>query len=95
MSEESVKYFQQWIEKAEEDRLVVQQLIDADSTARGAIGFHCQQAAEKFLKAYLIVNGIDPEKNHNLEFLVRRCSDISPGPYDQTEMASLMIRLRN
>jgi len=76
MSKESDEYFLQWIEKAEEDRLVVQQLVDADSSARGAIGFHCQQAAEKFLKAYLIFHGIDPERTHNLEFLVKRCSDI-------------------
>jgi len=38
MSKESDEYFLRWIEKAEEDRLVVQQLVDADSSARGAIG---------------------------------------------------------
>ena len=70
MNEDTKQYVLQWIEKAEEDRLVVQQLVDADSTARGAIGFHCQQAAEKFIKAYLIFLGIDPERTHNLEFLV-------------------------
>jgi HEPN domain-containing protein len=76
MNEDTKQYALQWIEKAEEDRLVVQQLVDADSTARGAIGFHCQQAAEKFIKAYLIFHGIDPERTHNLEFLVERCSAI-------------------
>ncbi|MEI6684370.1 MAG: HEPN domain-containing protein [Bacteroidota bacterium] len=70
MNEDTKQYVLQWIEKAEEDRLVVQQLVAADSTARGAIGFHCQQAAEKFIKAYLIFLGIDPERTHNLEFLV-------------------------
>ncbi len=76
MNEDTKQYVLQWIEKAEEDRLVVQQLVAADSTARGAIGFHCQQAAEKFIKAYLIFLGIDPERTHNLEFLVERCSSI-------------------
>ena len=76
MNDGTKQYVLQWIEKAEEDRLVVQQLFDAGSIARGAIGFHCQQAAEKFVTAYLIFHGIDPERTHNLEFLVERCSDI-------------------
>ena len=42
----------------------------------GAIGFHCQQAAEKFLKAFLILNETDPEKTHNIEFLLRQCAAI-------------------
>ena len=73
------RYVQQWIEKADEDLLVVHQLMDADSTARGAIGFHCQQAVEKYLKAFLIFHGIEPERTHNLEFLLERCSTVDPG----------------
>jgi HEPN domain-containing protein len=72
-------YVGQWIEKAEEDLLVVHQLIEAESTALGTIGFHCQQAAEKFLKAFLIYHSIEPERTHNLEFLVERCAGIDPG----------------
>ena len=67
----------QWIEKAEEDRLVVHQLMEANSSAMGAIGFHCQQAAEKFLKAFLIFHGIEPPRTHNIEFLLKQCSEIA------------------
>jgi len=76
MNDELKQYVLQWIEKADEDSLVVHQLFEADSIARGTIGFHCQQAAEKYLKAFLIFHGIEPERTHNLEFLLARCSDI-------------------
>ena len=59
-------YVRQWIEKAEEDLLVAHQLFDAESTALGTIGFHCQQAVEKFLKAFLIYHSLEPERTHNL-----------------------------
>ena len=72
-------YVGQWIEKAEEDLLVVHQLFDAESTALGTIGFHCQQAVEKFLKAFLIYHSIEPERTHNLEFLLERCAGIDSG----------------
>ncbi len=42
-------YFEQWISKAEEDLSVVLQLLEIESPAKGIIGFHCQQAAEKFV----------------------------------------------
>ena len=54
MNDDLKIYVLKWIEKADEDRLVVHQLFEADSIARGTIGFHCQQAAEKYLKAFLI-----------------------------------------
>ncbi len=76
MNDELKRYVQQWIEKADEDRLVVHQLFEADSVARGTIGFHCQQAAEKYLKAFLIFHAIEPERTHNLEFLLERCAVI-------------------
>ena len=78
MKDETTKYFRQWIEKAEEDLLVVQQLIAADSMAKGAIGFHCQQAAEKFLKSFLIFHNKEPIRTHNIEFLIEQCSAIDP-----------------
>jgi HEPN domain-containing protein len=76
LTEELKKYIRQWIEKAEEDRLVVKQLIDADSSAKGVMGFHCQQSAEKYLKAFLIFCGGQPPRTHNIEYLLNQCSQI-------------------
>jgi HEPN domain-containing protein len=38
------------------------------------ICFHCQQAAEKYLKGFLVLNGIeDPPHIHDLETLCMKC----------------------
>lgn len=38
--------------------------------------WHCQQCAEKVLKAFLIANDVDPPKTHNLEDLYELCKNI-------------------
>jgi len=45
MSDEMKNYVKQWINKAEEDLLVVNQLMKMEFPPKGAIGFHCQQSA--------------------------------------------------
>jgi len=40
------------------------------------ICYHCAQAAEKYLKGYLIYNDIIPQKTHNLLFLNNICKEI-------------------
>ena len=44
---------QRWLEKAEHDRRAADALLDQDPPITDAAGFHCQQAVEKLLKAYL------------------------------------------
>jgi len=39
------------------------------------ICYHCQQAVEKYLKAFLCYNGVIPPKIHVLEILCALCSD--------------------
>ena len=38
--------------------------------------FHCQQAAEKFLKAFLIFKGQDIAKTHNIKFLLEESAKL-------------------
>jgi HEPN domain-containing protein len=71
-------YLKQWIEKAEEDLQVVHQLMTMDNRPKGAIGFHCQQAAEKFLKTFLVYHQSDVPKTHNIEFLLEQCKITDP-----------------
>ncbi|MCL1931758.1 MAG: HEPN domain-containing protein [Treponema sp.] len=42
------------------------------------ICYHCQQAAEKYLKAVLCYNGVIPPKIHVLETLCALCSEFDP-----------------
>ena len=70
------EYVHQWIDRACEDLLVVEKLTEGDIIATNAACFHCQQAVEKFLKAFLIANGQDIIKTHNIEFLLSECSEL-------------------
>jgi len=42
------------------------------------VGFHLQQAAEKFLKAFLFSRSFDPPKTHNIEYLIEQCKTSEP-----------------
>ena len=55
-SPEEVKreLFEKWMRRAEEDLAVAEQLLSDDVPYFGSIGFHAQQAAEKFLKAFRV-----------------------------------------
>ncbi|MEI6885337.1 MAG: HEPN domain-containing protein [Bacteroidota bacterium] len=78
MSEPEINYIRQWLDKAEEDLLVARQLLSMDVIAKGAVGFHLQQAAEKFLKAFLFSRSFDPPKTHNIEYLIEQCKTSEP-----------------
>jgi HEPN domain-containing protein len=56
---------QEWLAKAEEDFRVSEHLL-AEDGFHTAIGFHAQQAAEKYLKALLVQHQIEFPKTHNL-----------------------------
>jgi HEPN domain-containing protein len=40
--------------------------------------YHCQQCAEKYLKAYLIAHGETPPRTHDLEQLLALCAVHDP-----------------
>ena len=76
MNQATIDFIKQWLLKANEDLLVVNKLTEFEIVATSSVCFHCQQAVEKFLKAFLIANGVDIKKTHNIEFLLSECSDI-------------------
>lgn len=76
MNNATKDFIKQWLIKANEDLLVVELLTKSEIIATSSVCFHCQQAVEKFLKAFLIANGVDVRKTHNIEFLLSECSDI-------------------
>ena len=75
MNKETRNFIQDWLEKVNEDLLVVNKLTEFEIIAASAVCFHCQQLVEKVLKAYLITNGKEIKKTHNIEFLLAECSD--------------------
>ena len=56
----------QWVLKAEEDMEVARTVAALARPKRDAACFHCQQAAEKYLKALLHELGLAVPRTHNL-----------------------------
>lgn len=62
------QYIENWLKKAENDLKIVKhelELSEEEMVKDGAC-FHCQQAVEKYLKAYLIFHKIDFPRTHNI-----------------------------
>ena len=41
----------------------------------GLVCFHCQQCGEKYLKAFLVAQGVTPERTHDLLYLLSDASE--------------------
>ena len=66
-----------WLAKARQDLDATVWLLQSPKGLFGAVGFHCQQAAEKYLKAYLTWYEQVFEKTHSLVALVGICLQFS------------------
>jgi len=65
------------IKRAESDLALVEMCLEKEKSLDAAC-FHAQQAAEKYLKAYLTANGKEFPFVHNLEKLIQLCSESAP-----------------
>lgn len=78
MNQETKQYIRQWLLKAADDLIVIDKLTQFEVIATSAVCFHCQQVVEKYLKAYLIAQGVETRKTHNIEFLLAQCEEFDP-----------------
>jgi HEPN domain-containing protein len=60
----------EWVRKAEDDRRTVTQLRRGRPMVHDSICFHCQQCAEKYLKALIHERGGSVPKIHDCEDLL-------------------------
>ena len=70
--------YKEWIAKADDDLLNIENNLAAERVPWSTVCFHAQQAAEKYLKAYLVYHGQAPPYIHELVPLLTRCRDIDP-----------------
>lgn len=68
----------EWLVKAAHDLRASQTLLSGDSSLPDVAVFHCQQASEKVLKAFLSWHDRPFRKTHNLEELGEQCLEIDP-----------------
>ena len=71
MSEE-IEIAKQWLAKAKNDLLNVDNNLKAEEVPFDTVCFHCQQAAEKFLKAFLAGNKQPNPSTHDLFFILEK-----------------------
>ncbi len=69
----------EWVAKAEADWSVATSLSRRRRVPLyDAVCFHCQQCAEKYLKAFLVLHRVLPPKIHDVVELIDRCSGFDP-----------------
>ena len=63
-----------WVSVAEEDYAMASLALRSRTRKpmANAIGFHCQQCAEKYLKAQLVEDGMPGLKTHDLQVLLHQ-----------------------
>lgn len=67
----------EWFDKAENDFADARFLFENDRSLE-TIAFHIQQAAEKYLKGFLISRGEELERTHDLAKLLAEASEFTP-----------------
>lgn len=67
-----------WFEFADSDLEAAEHLLTLHRLCVEIICYHCQQSAEKYLKAYWIYKGVFPPKIHELDTLCKKCFEFDP-----------------
>jgi HEPN domain-containing protein len=67
---EPAREFLRWVEKADHDLLAAEHDMElAEQGLTDIVCFHCQQCAEKYLKALLLFRGVAFPRTHDLRLL--------------------------
>ena len=84
------KLVHQWIKIAERDMLTSQRELEIVPNVTDIICFHCQQAVEKYLKAFLTKHQIEFPKTHSIMTLINLCSGIDSSFKEKLLKADLL-----
>ncbi len=85
-----------WLEKADNDLLSAARLIEIEPMILDNACFFCQQAVEKYLKAFLRYKQHDFEKKHNLDYLLQKCSEYDNdfSSIDVKDLSAFAVQIR-
>ena len=76
-NEDKDELLRQWLEKAHRDIFAAENLIIHGEYISGIVAFLSQQAAEKYIKAYLVHEQIEFPKTHDIGMLLKIVSKIN------------------
>lgn len=80
-----------WFAKGDSDMRSARALLDLSPPETESAAFHCQQAAEKYLKGLLAQNGEEIPRIHDLSVLVDLASDHQPSLENLEDAAELLV----
>ena len=83
-------FVQQWLDRAHKDLRAAAVLLKEASDDYESVGFHAQQAAEKFLKAYLVRHQIEFPKTHNITVLRQLVAQVDQALADRLAPADAL-----
>ena len=88
------EYVYEWFQFAEMDLTTAEHLSsNMRPQPLEIICYHCQQAAEKYLKGFLFYHGIiEPPKTHNLNLLMDMCLDYGERFIEVEQACSVLSR---
>lgn len=79
-----------WIDKAEHDLIAARHMVNlAEKGLTDIVCYHCQQCAEKYLKALLVFHGINFPKTHDLRILLDSAQKHTSLKIEWTQLAPL------
>jgi HEPN domain-containing protein len=87
MADEKEREVQAWLRKADDDLRSAQVDLAADPPLIEDALFHCQQAAEKAMKAFLTAHDTSFRKTHDLDELAAACGAIDASLNDELDPA--------
>ena len=74
--EDVIRQVCQWMTYADDDLRLAQQALEFSRPCPyRLVAYHAQQCAEKYLKAYLVLRGVDFPYTHNIARLLELCSE--------------------
>jgi HEPN domain-containing protein len=93
MSDSKAELARSWLIKSHRDLLSAHELATATVSLLDSAAYHCQQAAEKAIKGYLLFNDIRFERTHDIVLLVNQASDVDVSFLSHLENARLLTPL--
>ncbi|MCP5103263.1 MAG: HEPN domain-containing protein [bacterium] len=92
------QYIDNWLKKADSDLKIVEHELELseEETVKDGACFHCQQAVEKYLKAFLISHKVDFPRTHSIEYLLEQAAKIDErfSDIDVDELSDFGVDIR-
>ncbi|MDR1417946.1 MAG: HEPN domain-containing protein [Endomicrobium sp.] len=83
-----------WLTVAKDDMATVRELLKADVIITGSATFYCQQAIEKYFKAFLIEHSWELEKTHDLIHLFKEIKKIKDFAFSEEMIIKIYSKFR-